>query len=98
MQSIWPCNGVRKAAAKALVDWLQGDQTGANCLSLAIMGTLNSNAKEEPIEFLEVNCFINTQPPGAYSDVSDGKIGILNYILVSRELQSYLIEAQVYQH
>ena len=57
---------------------------------------MNSYAKEDPIKFLEVNGFINTQPPGAYSDVSDGKIGTLNYILVSREFRSYLTVAQVW--
>ena len=52
----WPwmhCNGVRTAAAAALVDWLATDPTVSGSGDFLILGDLNAYSQEDPITTIE---------------------------------------------
>lgn len=61
------CNGVRTAAAEALVDWLATDPTGSGDPDALIIGDLNSYAMEDPIAAIEA---------GGYTDLIDAYKGV----------------------
>jgi predicted extracellular nuclease len=79
------CNGVRTAAAEAMVDWLASDPTGSGDGDFLITGDLNSYGKEDPIDVLIdggytelVHQFVGEF---AYSFVFDGLFGYLDHAL-----------------
>ncbi len=91
------CNGTRKLAAQALVDWLATDPTGSGDPDFLIMGDLNSYAKEDPIDAVKAgaddvrgtgddytNLIAVPRATYAYSFVFDGQAGYLDHGLSSR--------------
>ncbi|WP_286328937.1 ExeM/NucH family extracellular endonuclease [Agromyces marinus] len=84
------CNGVRTAAAEALVDWLATGPTGAEPGRDVIIGDLNAYDKEDPIQVLTAAGFtdllLEEQGENAYSYVFDGQLGYLDYGLVGSGL------------
>lgn len=93
------CNLTRKAAAEALVDWLESDPTGSGDGDFLIIGDLNSYDKEDPIDVI-LNGADDTPGTGddftdlihsflgedAYSYVFDGQIGYLDHALANADL------------
>jgi len=93
------CNLTRKAAAKALVDWLASDPTNSGDADFLIIGDLNSYDKEDPIDAILAGAddILGTDDDytdmaysllgeDAYSYVFDGQIGYLDYALASSNL------------
>lgn len=90
------CNLTRKAAAQALVDWLDTDPTGSGDLDVMIIGDLNSYDKEDPIDAIlagpddtpdtfddYVDMTFMFEGEYAYSYVFDGQIGYLDYAMTA---------------
>jgi hypothetical protein len=88
------CNGVRTAAAEAMVDWLATDPTGSGDSDFLITGDLNSYDKEDPIDaILEgpddtlgnsddyTDLIRRFAGEFAYSFVFDGLVGYLDHAL-----------------
>lgn len=84
------CNGVRTAAAEAMVDWLAEDPTGTGSENSLVIGDLNSYDKEEPIGvFLDAgysDLLLEHQGELEYSYVFDGQLGYLDYALANEAL------------
>ncbi len=88
------CNGVRAAAAAALVDWLATDPTGSGDPDFLILGDLNSYALEDPIAVIEgggytdlIKALVGSGwSTGAYSYAFQGQLGYLDYALSSGSL------------
>lgn len=84
------CNIVRTNAANTLAAWLASDPTGINDPDVLIIGDLNSYAKEDPIRALETQGYENLVErfggANAYSYVSNGQWGYLDYALASASL------------
>jgi uncharacterized protein len=93
------CSQTRRAAAKALVDWLASDPTGSGDPDFIIMGDLNSYAMEDTIDEIKAgsddipgtgddytNLVANYQGTYAYSYTFDGQAGYLDYALASSSL------------
>lgn len=93
------CNLTRTAAAESLVDWLETDPTGSGSTNYLIIGDLNSNDKEMPIQTILTGAdnlagseddYIDLlevyQGEYAYSYVFDGQLGYLDYALASSSL------------
>jgi uncharacterized protein len=84
------CNITRTNAAKAIVDWLATDPTGAGDTDYLLIGDMNSYAKEDPISAFKDGGFTDTIAahigPGAYSYVFDGESGYLDHALASGTL------------
>jgi predicted extracellular nuclease len=91
------CNGTRRSAAQALVDWLATDPTGSGDPDFLIMGDLNSYAQEDPIDAIKAgpddtagtaddytNLIAKYQGAFAYSFVFDGQAGYLDQALATR--------------
>ncbi len=100
------CNLTRKAAAEALVDWLQTDPTGSGDRDFLIVGDLNSYAMEDPIDAVKagpddvpgtaddyVNLIAAYQGADAYSYVFDGQAGYLDHALASASLAAQVTGA-----
>jgi uncharacterized protein len=93
------CNLTRRAAAQALVDWIETDPTGSGDSDYLVVGDLNSYAKEDPVDAIVaghddapgttddftnlVSHFLGTY---AYSYVFDGQAGYLDHALSSATL------------
>jgi len=90
------CNLTRKAAAQALVDWLDSDPTGSGDLDVMIIGDLNSYDKEDPIDAIlagpddtpgtfddYVDMTFRFEGEYAYSYVFDGQIGYLDFAMTA---------------
>jgi predicted extracellular nuclease len=81
------CNLTRTNAAKALVQWLATDPTGAADPDVLLIGDMNSYAKEDPITEMTgagfVDMIAEQLGAGAYSYVFDGQSGYLDHGLVS---------------
>ena len=80
------CNGVRTAAAKAIVDWLASDPTGQGTGDKSlIIGDLNSYDKEDPIQAFEAagytDLLLKYQGEDAYTYDFDGQLGYLDHAL-----------------
>ncbi|GAA2033087.1 hypothetical protein GCM10009819_16450 [Agromyces tropicus] len=94
------CNGVRTAAAEALVDWLATGPTGAEPGRELIIGDLNSYDHEDPIEVLTsagyTDLLLREQGEEAYSYVFDGQLGYLDYGLVGSELAAKVTGASTW--
>jgi predicted extracellular nuclease len=84
------CNLTRKAAAEALVDWLDTDPTGSGVDNFLIIGDLNSYDKEDPIDALVAGGYVDLISSflgeDAYGFVFDGQIGYLDYALANATL------------
>ncbi|MDD9206834.1 ExeM/NucH family extracellular endonuclease [Georgenia sp. 10Sc9-8] len=84
------CNGVRTDAADALGDWADADPTGTGTEDVLIVGDLNAYDKEDPIEALTADGFVDLllehQGEYAYSYVFDGMLGYLDYAMASVSL------------
>lgn len=84
------CNGVRTAAAGALVDWIATDPTGSGDRDVLVIGDLNSYAKEDPIDVFVnagytnlIDAFLGDE---GYSFVFQGQSGYLDHALASPTL------------
>jgi predicted extracellular nuclease len=93
------CNLTRKAAAQALVDWIETDPTRSGDRDVLVIGDLNSYAKEDPIDAVLLgpddlpatqddfsNLVSKYEGPFAYSFVFDGQAGYLDHALSSATL------------
>jgi uncharacterized protein len=84
------CNLTRKAAAEALVDWLETDPTGSGDDDFLIIGDLNSYDKEDPIDALQAGGYTDLvrkyEGEFAYSFVFDGQLGYLDHALAGSGL------------
>ena len=85
------CNGVRTAAAQALVDWLATDPTGSGDPDLLIIGDLSAYTFEDPIAVIRNAGYTNLMAvyvgTSAYSCVSDGQAGYLDHALANASLK-----------
>lgn len=94
------CNGVRTAAATAIVDWLATGPTGAAPGRELIIGDLNSYDQEDPIQVLTAagytDLLLRDQGEFAYSYVFDGQLGYLDHALAGSELADEVTEAAVW--
>ncbi len=100
------CNLTRKAAAKALVEWLETDPTATGSDMYVIIGDLNSYAMEDPIDMIKLgaddlpdtaddyyNLVDRFREPAAYGYVYDGQTGYLDHALGNRKFASYVLDA-----
>jgi predicted extracellular nuclease len=100
------CNLTRKAAAEALVEWLETDPTATGSDMYVIIGDLNSYAMEDPIDMIKLgaddlpntaddyyNLVERFQEPDAYGYVYDGQTGYLDHALGNRRFASYVLDA-----
>lgn len=91
------CNGVRTAAAEALVDWLATDPTHSGSPNALVIGDLNSYAKEDPVQAIVAGGYVDlaAQYGGstAYSYVFDGQLGYLDHALASSALAAQVTGA-----
>jgi predicted extracellular nuclease len=100
------CNLTRKAAAEALVDWLESDPTNTGSDMYAIIGDLNSYAMEDPIDMIKLgaddlpdtaddyfNLVDRFREPAAYGYVYDGQTVYLDHALGNRKFASYVLDA-----
>ncbi|MDR6905934.1 putative extracellular nuclease [Agromyces sp. 3263] len=92
------CNGVRTAAAEALVDWLATGPTGAEPGRDLIIGDLNSYDKEDPIQVITgagyTDLTLRDQGEFAYSYVFDGQLGYLDYALAGSGIADEVTKAE----
>ncbi|MFP4308556.1 MAG: ExeM/NucH family extracellular endonuclease [Desulfococcaceae bacterium] len=90
------CNGTRTDAARAMVEWLAADPTGAGDPDVLITGDLNAYDKEDPIfEILAgpdgvldteddyLDLIAEYEGELAYSFVFDGQFGYLDHALAN---------------
>jgi predicted extracellular nuclease len=86
------CNITRTNAAKALVDWLNGDPTGSGDSDYLLIGDMNSYTFEDPITAFTdgglKNLVRQFDGMGAYSYVFNGEAGYLDHALASPSLAS----------
>jgi predicted extracellular nuclease len=91
------CNGVRTAAAEALVDWLATGPTGAEPGRDLIIGDLNAYDKEDPIQAITdagyTDLLLSEQGEDAYTYVFDGQLGYLDHALAAPGLMAQLTGA-----
>ena len=101
------CNLTRKAAAEALVKWLETDPTQAGSGMYVIIGDLNSYAKEDPIDAIKlgadktadtaddvINLVERFNGPDVYGYVFDGKAGYLDHALANKKFTNYVLDAK----
>lgn len=90
------CNGTRADAARAMVEWLAADPTGAGDPDILITGDLNAYDKEDPIFEILVgpdgvpeteddyrDLIADFEGELAYSFVFDGQFGYLDHALAN---------------
>lgn len=98
------CNGVRTAAAGALVSWLATDPTGSASSDFLIIGDLNSYAQEDPVTTIEaagyfdlIEAFLGAGfGDGAYSFNFSGQSGYLDHALSSPSLTVSVTGADIW--
>ncbi|MFN8595272.1 MAG: ExeM/NucH family extracellular endonuclease [Anaerolineae bacterium] len=101
------CSQTRRAAAKALVDWLATDPTGSGDPDFIIMGDLNSYAKEDTLKEIQAgsddtvgtsddftNLIAYYQGVYAYSYTFDGQAGYLDHALANASLLPQIVGAE----
>ncbi len=83
-------NATRTAAAQALRDWVASRPTGIADGDVVLLGDLNSNAKEDPIDVFVNAGFVDLAARfgATYSFVFDGQWGSLDYALATRSLNA----------
>ena len=64
------CNLTRTYAAQALVDWLEGDPTGAGSENYLIIGDMNSYAKEDPIDAIKAGADDTADTADDFTDLA----------------------------
>lgn len=83
-------NPRRVEAARALLDWLATDPTGAGTDAVLIAGDLNAYAQEDPVRLLHQRGYVDTLAQFAgdapYSFVFNGLSGRLDHALASAAL------------
>jgi predicted extracellular nuclease len=83
-------NAIRTLASEAVQKWLDTEPLGKRCPFKAIVGDLNSYAREDPITYLEDFGYTDVERAfngdDAYSFVFDGQIGTLDYVMANRQL------------
>lgn len=92
------CNETRKAAAQAMVEWLEGDSIGVTKTeNIMILGDLNSYDHEDPIKVFEAAGYTDLskkyQGENAYSYVFDGQLGYLDYALANEAMTAKVVGA-----
>ena len=100
------CNLTRKAAAEALVEWLETDPTATGSDMYVIIGDLNSYTMEDPIDMIKLgaddlpdtaddyyNLVDRFREPVAYGYVYNGQTGYLDHALANRKFASYVLDA-----
>lgn len=94
------CNGVRTAAAEALVEWLATGPTGAEPGRDLIIGDLNAYDKEDPIQAITdagyTDLLLSEQGEDAYTYVFDGQLGYLDHALAAPGLMTQLTGASAW--
>ena len=84
------CNGIRTAAANAMINWLATDPTGSGSSDYLITGDLNAYALEDPIIAIEGAGYTDLieafQSANEYSFVFFGQSGYLDHGLSSPSL------------
>lgn len=79
------CNGTRRRAARALLEWLEEDPTGAGGAPVLVAGDLNAYPREDPLRALESAGFVDLVErlagPEAHTFVFDGAAGRLDHLL-----------------
>jgi predicted extracellular nuclease len=98
------CNGVRTAAAAALVNWLATDPTGTECDNILILGDLNAYTQEDPVSIIEsagyidlVEAYVGTGVgDGAYSFNFFSESGSLDHALSSPALAAHVTGAAIW--
>lgn len=84
-------NGVRTAAATALVNWLGTHPTGTMDDDYIIVGDLNSYGQEDPIDVLRDAGYVDLAQD--YSYVFDGQWGSLDYAFASASMYAQVTGA-----
>ena len=81
-------NATRTAAAEALRDWVAAHPTDVADDDVLLLGDMNSNAKEDPIDVFVAAGFTDLAASfgATYSFVFDGQWGSLDYALASPSL------------
>nr|WP_274387605.1 ExeM/NucH family extracellular endonuclease [Salsipaludibacter albus] len=94
------CDGVRTAAAEAIVDWLDSNPTKVHPGNILVTGDLNSYDKEDPIDAIVdggyVDLIAEYQGEYAYSYVFDGQLGYLDHALANADLAEDVTGAAVW--
>ena len=98
------CNGVRTAAAVALVDWLATDPTGSGSPDFLIIGDLNAYSQEDPVTTIEsagyvdlIETFVGTGiADGAYSFNFFSESGSLDHALATSAMTPSITGAAIW--
>jgi predicted extracellular nuclease len=98
------CNGVRTAAAAALVDWLATDPTGSGSPDSLIIGDLNAYSQEDPITTIKssgyvdlIEAFVGTGfADGAYTFNFSGESGSLDHALATPDMMAQVTGAAIW--
>ncbi len=93
------CSGTRVKAATELITWLDSYPTGHNDPDILIIGDLNSDTKEDPINIIENSGYTNLlaeKADKAYSYVYDGQAGCLDHALSSKSLATQVKDAAIW--
>jgi uncharacterized protein len=95
------CNATRARAADALGDWMNSDPTGTRAENAIIIGDLNAYDKEDPIDALKADGFVDLLlehvGEDAYSYVFDGMLGYLDYGLANAAAAQRVTGADVWR-
>lgn len=89
-------NNRRLQAATAVSQWLQSAPTGLVDEDVMLLGDLNAYAMEQPVQYLLGQGFNKAEDENAYSYVFDGKVGTLDYLLVSDSLMAKLRDRAIW--
>jgi len=98
------CNGVRTAAAAALVDWLATDPTGSGSDDFLIIGDLNAYSQEDPVTTIEtagysdlIEAWVGTGfASGAYSFNFGSESGSLDHALSTPSMEASVTGAAIW--
>ena len=94
------CNGTRRRAARALVEWLAGDPTRAGDAPVLVAGDLNAYPREDPVRALEFEGYVDllarSTGPEAHTFVFNGEAGRLDYALGRSDLLPFVGGAGVW--
>ena len=98
------CNGVRTAAAAALVDWLATDPTGSDSADFLIIGDLNAYSQEDPVTTIEADGYVDLTElfvgtgfaDGAYSFNFFSESGSLDHALATPAMVANVTGAAIW--
>jgi predicted extracellular nuclease len=80
------CSGTRRQAARALLEWLARDPTGAGDVPVLVTGDLNAYPREDAVRLLEAARYVDLLAPDDYTFGFDGQAGRLDYLLGRADL------------